>query len=91
MQKKIYKKCPAAVHIDLTARPQIIRKNNNQIYKILKEYFMISGELAILNTSFNNHEEPIVCTAEDAIDSLKRKNIDVLFLENFKIYKKDII
>ncbi len=85
------KKCPAAVHIDLTARPQIIRKNNNKIYKILKEYFLISGELAILNTSFNNHEEPIVCTPEDAIDSLKRKNIDVLFLENFKIYRKDII
>lgn len=90
-KKQFIKKCPAAVHVDRTARPQIIRKTNNfKHHTILKEFFRISGEIAILNTSFNNHEEPIVCTPTDAIDSLKRKNIDVLFLENFKIYGKDI-
>ena len=90
-KKNFINKCPAAVHIDKTARPQIIRKSNNiKLYKILKEFFKISGEVAILNTSFNNHEEPIVCTPDDAIASLKRKNIDVLFLENFKIYGNHI-
>jgi carbamoyltransferase len=89
--KNFIKKCPAAVHVDQTARPQIIRKTNNlKHYNILKQFFKISGEIAILNTSFNNHEEPIVCTPRDAIESLNRRNIDVLFLENFKIYGKDI-
>ena len=26
-----------------------------------------------MNTSFNNHEEPIVCTPEDAIHSFKKE------------------
>ena len=35
------KSCPASVHVDKTARPQIIRKTNNfKLHKILKEYFI---------------------------------------------------
>ena len=38
-----YKKSPAAVHVDSTARPQIISKYDNlKIYNILNEYFKIS-------------------------------------------------
>ena len=50
------KKCPASVHIDKTARPQIINKNNYKLYKILKSYFKNTGEIALINTSFNKHE-----------------------------------
>ena len=37
-----------------------------------------NSDLALINTSFNNHEEPIVCSPENALDSLDRGNIDIL-------------
>ena len=62
------KYCPATVHVDGTARPQIVRKNiNSRFFDILTEYQKITGIPAMINTSFNMHEEPIVCTSEDAI------------------------
>ena len=84
--EKFQKTCPAVVHIDGTARPQIVRKENNPIlHSIITQYHRESGELALINTSFNNHEEPIVCTPDDALQSLSRGNIDVLLIENFLI------
>ncbi len=78
------KKCPAAVHIDGTARPQIINKKNNFImYKILKDYFKKTGELALINTSFNKHEEPIVENINDAILALKQNVVDTLIIDKF--------
>jgi carbamoyltransferase len=80
------KKCPASVHIDKTARPQIINKKNNyKLYKILKSYFKNTGEIALINTSFNKHEEPIVESINDAIYAFKNRIIDVLIIENFII------
>ena len=84
--EKFQKICPAVVHIDGTARPQIVRKENNPtLHSIITQYNRESGELALLNTSFNNHEEPIVCTPDDALQSLSRGNVDVLLIENFLI------
>jgi len=81
--------CPAAVHIDDTARPQIIRKNiNPKMHSIITHYYNTRGDLALINTSFNNHEEPIVWNIDNALDSLSRNNIDVLFIENFIVYPK---
>ena len=78
------KKCPAAIHVDGTARPQIIKKNNNNnMYNILKDYFDKTGELAIINTSFNKHEEPIVESIDDAIVALKQNVIDTLIINNY--------
>ena len=38
-KKQFIKKCPAAVHVDRTARPQIIRKTNNfKHHTTLKEF-----------------------------------------------------
>jgi carbamoyltransferase len=52
---------PAAVHIDGTARPQVVGQNDNPLmYQLLKAYYQATGEPALINTSFNRHEEPIV-------------------------------
>ena len=78
--------CPATVHIDNTARPQVIRYNDNpDYYELIKRYYKISSRPALINTSFNHHEEPIVCTPEDAIRSFKKGNVDILFMENIMI------
>jgi len=60
--------CPAAVHIDATARPQLVKQEVSPgFYSIIKEYYKITGIPSIINTSFNMHEEPIVCTPKDAL------------------------
>jgi len=65
---------PAVCHIDGTARPQILTKeDNNFFYKLINKWYKATGELSLINTSFNSHEEPIVCTYEDGIKELKKK------------------
>jgi carbamoyltransferase len=74
----------AAVHVDGTARPQVVRKNENStLYKVLDEYNKLTGVPSVINTSFNMHEEPIVCTPNDAIRAFKEGAVDVLAIGNF--------
>lgn len=82
---------PAVVHVDNTARPQIIDKDslNKLYYNILKRYYEKTNIPSLVNTSFNNHEEPIVCTPEDALDSLEKNNIDFIVTDNMLISLKD--
>lgn len=80
---------PAVVHVDHTARPQVVDKRANKRYHdVLKAYKDISGLPLFVNTSFNAHEEPIVCTPEDAIRSLENGAVDMLVLENFVVEKR---
>ncbi len=82
----IAKTIPAVVHIDGTARPQVITKENNlRMYKILEQYEELTGILALINTSFNAHEEPIVCSIDDALKAFLNKRIDVLIINDYII------
>ena len=75
---------PACVHIDGTARPQVIsRKDNPRYYDIISEYNKLSGIPTIINTSFNMHEEPIGCTPEDALRAFLDARLDFLALGDF--------
>ncbi len=72
-------KCPAAVHVDGTARPQLVRREMNPGYwAILSEYEKLSGIPCLINTSFNMHEEPIVCTPKDAVRAFLLGHLDGL-------------
>jgi carbamoyltransferase len=71
--------CPAAVHVDGTARPQLVSERSNPgFHKILRGYFERTGIPALINTSFNMHEEPIVCSPADAVRAFLIGNIDYL-------------
>ncbi|MGZ5007576.1 MAG: carbamoyltransferase family protein [Methylobacter sp.] len=79
---------PAAVHIDNTARPQVLRREDNpDYYDIIKEYYDITGVPSVINTSFNMHEEPIVRTADEAIRAFQAADLDALILGPFLIRK----
>ncbi len=68
---------PAVVHIDGTARPQIIERSVNPLYYDIVEAFeRASGLPALVNTSFNVHEEPIVNRPEECIRALQDGRID---------------
>jgi carbamoyltransferase len=78
--------CPAAVHVDGTARPQLIREEfNPSYYQIVNEYHRLSGIPSLINTSFNMHEEPIVNSPKDAVRAFLQGNIDYLALGNFLV------
>jgi carbamoyltransferase len=78
--------CPAAVHVDGTARPQLIREEvNPSYYRILREYYSLSGIPSLINTSFNMHEEPIVNSPRDAVRAFLQGNIDYLAMGNFLV------
>jgi len=83
-------KSPATVHIDGTARPQVINERDNpSYYRILKEYHKLTGIPSLVNTSFNMHEEPIVCTPEDAVRSFLQGHLDYLAIGNFLVKSQD--
>ena len=78
------KQSPGVVHIDGTARPQLVKKEDNKsYYNIIKEYHKITGIPSIINTSFNIHEEPIVMTPNDAIRAFKTSKLDYLAIGSF--------
>ena len=86
---KAIKMSPAAVHVDKTARPQIVSKETNKkLYKIINEYLKLSKIPNLINTSFNVHEEPIVCKPSDAFRAFKSSNLDYLYIGSYIVYKK---
>ena len=55
---------PTVVHVDGTARPQIVRDRDNPLYAdILRRFRAATGLPVLVSTSFNAHEEPIVNSA----------------------------
>lgn len=77
-------RCPAVVHIDGTARPQIVDPDTNPgFHRIIERYEELSGVPVVVNTSFNMHEEPIVCTPDDAIRSWAAGKLDNLAVGPF--------
>tara|TARA_Y100000768_G_C23988553_1_gene690540 strand:+ start:368 stop:2173 length:1806 start_codon:yes stop_codon:yes gene_type:complete len=86
---KYHEELQAVVHVDGTSRPQIVRKETTPYYyDIINEFYKISGCGAIVNTSFNVHEEPIVSDAKYALNSLKNNRIDLLVLGKFLLSNK---
>ena len=85
------KHCPAVVHVDGTARPQIIdRQANASYYKIVDEYRQITGLPSLINTSFNMHEEPIVCSPSDALRAFQAGHLDYLAMGNYLLKHPDV-
>lgn len=79
----------AVSHVDNTARPQLVRKQTNpKYYALIKAYYELSGIPMIVNTSFNNHEEPIVCHPNQALNALERGIVDYLVMEDHLIGPK---
>jgi len=76
-------KIPAVVHIDNTARPQIIfRKDNELYYDILTAFKEKTGLPVLINTSFNVHEEPIINSPEECARALIDNRVDGVVTAN---------
>ncbi|MCK9236559.1 MAG: hypothetical protein M0Q29_06790 [Thiopseudomonas sp.] len=76
-------KIAAVVHVDGTARPQIIERSENPLYyDILGQFKDKTGLPVLVNTSFNAHEEPIINTPEEALQALKEDRVDFIVCDN---------
>jgi carbamoyltransferase len=79
---------PAVVHVDGTARPQTVsRRTNPRYWALIDEFARLTGVPMVLNTSFNI-QEPIVCSAADAIKTFQGANFDGLVLENHLVVRR---
>ena len=80
----------AAIHPqDGTARPQILDESwNPEYHAVISEFERRTGVGAVLNTSFNLHGEPVVCSAADAVDTFERSGLPHLALGHWLISKK---
>lgn len=83
------KKIPAVVHVDGTARPQMVNKDVNPRYwNLINEFRKITGIPMLLNTSFNI-QEPIVCSPKDAVNTFGNANFDALVMENNLVLREN--
>jgi len=80
---------PAGLHpFDKSSRAQIIDPENHpSFYDLVSLFEKITGVGGVLNTSFNLHGDPIVCSPEDAIDTFFKSELDILQLEDYLIEK----
>ncbi len=82
---------PAATHVDGSARVQTVhRETNPRFHGLLEAFAARTGCPALLNTSFNLRDEPIVCTPADALRSFLRCELDALVLGPFLLLREDL-
>src|SRR5438067_681924 len=74
---------------DATARAHLVDEGWNPGYhRVIREFERRTGIGAVLNTSFNLHGEPLVGSAEDALDTFERSGLTHLALDRWVISKK---
>lgn len=79
---------PAVVHRDGTGRIQTVTRSSNlRFWTLIDEFRKITGVPVVLNTSFNDNDEPIVCTPKNAIRTFYGTGIHELYIGKYRIVK----
>jgi carbamoyltransferase len=74
------------ISVDGTCRPQLVPDNEpGEFADLLRELRARWGIGAVLNTSFNIHGEPVVCSPAEAIDVFLRSGADALAIGPFLV------
>jgi carbamoyltransferase len=88
VQEAYKDKLPAVTHFDGSARIQTIKESQNpRAYKLLQEVKKRSGMSVVMNTSFNDNNEPIVCSPKDALRCYFGTGFDALAIGSFLLEK----
>jgi carbamoyltransferase len=80
----------AAVHPrDFTMRPHFVTKEHNPGYhRMISEFRKLTDVGGVLNTSFNLHGWPIVCSPRDALRTLLNSDLDYVTLNDRLVWKR---
>jgi carbamoyltransferase len=73
------------ISVDGSCRPQMVGNSATRYGKLLGSLKALSGRGVLLNTSYNLHGEPLVCSPHDAIDTLKRTRNEYLVMGNYLV------
>lgn len=88
VKEEAKKLIPAAIHIDGSTRPQFVKKEHNPKYwELINNFGEISGVYAVLNTSFNTNEEPLIENPIQAIKAFYGSGLDYLIIGDFIVNK----
>jgi carbamoyltransferase len=83
---------PAVVHVDGSSRPQTVTEAQNPLYyRLIRRFYEHTGIPLILNTSFNQHGEPVVNRPEEAITLLLATELDDLFVGSYHVRRNPAI
>jgi carbamoyltransferase len=86
VKEEFQKDMKAVIHIDGTCRPQVIAPDTPtaKCYReLLEEIDRRTGLGIILNTSFNLHGEPLVCSPQDALRTFIETKADYIVLGDY--------
>ncbi len=80
----------AAIHpFDKTVRPQLLRERDNPRYhRLIRLFQERTGIGAVLNTSFNLHGYPIVCSPDDALQTFLESGLQQLAIGPYMVSKR---
>ncbi|MBF0556296.1 MAG: hypothetical protein HQK96_17405 [Nitrospirae bacterium] len=68
-----------------TCRPQVVSEGDGIFYKLLVEVKKLLGRGVVLNTSFNLHGDPLVCTPEDAVKTFIATGNEYMAIGNYMV------
>jgi carbamoyltransferase len=81
-RERCLREAPAIVHVDGTARVQVVNDHGDPfLIDLLSAFQAETGVGILLNTSFNRRGEPIVESPLDAIDAFLGMGLDGLYLD----------
>lgn len=64
---------PAIIHVDNTARPQLLKKEDtSRLYHLLENYYEETGIPCLINTSLNDKGDPIIETPRDLLNFMRK-------------------
>ena len=76
------------VHVDGTARAQVVeREINPRYYALIEELETLTGTAVVLNTSMNRRGEPMVCSPDDALRMFAACELRYLVMEDVLVSK----
>ncbi|MFZ4438259.1 MAG: carbamoyltransferase C-terminal domain-containing protein [Syntrophales bacterium] len=73
------------INVDGTCRPQFVGEEEPRYRALLLRLKEALGFGVVLNTSFNLHGEPLVCSPDEAIEMQRRTGIRYLIMEDWLI------
>jgi carbamoyltransferase len=86
VKESVRQKVPAIVHLDGSARHQVLEPGiDSRLDDALEAFWRATGVPILCNTSLNDRGEPIVDTAAEALTFCIRKGIDVIYLDGRRV------
>lgn len=80
---------PGVTHVDGSSRIQTVNhKQNKDFYRVIEEFYQLTGVPMVLNTSFNC-KEPMVESPKDAILTYNDTELDMLIINGRSVSKAE--